>query len=83
MNLSVSFIVMSRSFGRVAVEGLVVGAALIPIGLGVSYLMWLPSKQREPFGPIGKMAIGLAASGFVFHVLAEATGVNRAFCRSY
>lgn len=74
---------MSRSVGRVLVEGLVVGAALIPIGLGVSTLMWLPRREEKAFGPVGAMAIGLGASGFIFHILAEATGVNRQFCKSY
>nr|QYA18429.1 hypothetical protein KOM_12_160 [Clandestinovirus] len=71
---------MSRTIGRVALEGLIVGATLVPIGLGVSYLMWLPTKGKEPFGPVDKMAMGLAASGFAFHVLAELSGVNKRFC---
>ena len=72
-----------RSFGMVFMESAVVGVATLVLGFAIM-LYPSPTKFLEQFreGRAEAPLIGCFFLGFIFHMLAEYTGINEWYVRT-
>ena len=70
---------------RLATEMTVVGVLLTAVGLFVGWSSDLVRGKRIDWWPRHAKAMvwGTFASGAMFHLLAEVTGMNQSYCKSY
>lgn len=72
-----------RSFGMVFMESAVVGVATLALGFAIM-LYPSPTKFLEQFrdGRAEAPLVGCFFLGFIFHMLAEYTGINEWYVRT-
>jgi len=73
------------SASRIVIEMAVVGIGLAVLGLLVSYAMDLMYKRKVVWWPEHgtEMVFGTIATGALFHLICEITGVNKWYVDNY